>query len=59
MFSAPYDQLLNSNLRSLTATEPETDAFIQLCALYPITHDYVELMNVITNQSQMSSALAD
>ncbi len=33
MFSAPYDQLLNSNLHSLAATEPETDAFIQLCAL--------------------------
>ncbi len=32
-FSASYHQLLNSNLRSLAGTEPETDAFIQLCTL--------------------------
>ncbi len=32
-FSASYHQLLNSNLRSLAAAEPEEDVFLQHCVL--------------------------
>ncbi len=40
-FSASYHQLLNSNLRSLDGAEPETGAFIQLCALFITNHTWV------------------
>ncbi len=52
IYKEKHHQLLNSNLRSLAGTEPETHTFLKHCALYPITYDSAELMNAMTNQKR-------
>ncbi len=56
-FSAAQHRLLNSNLRSLAGAEPDIDVFLQHCALQPITHDSVELMNAVANQRRSDESL--
>ncbi len=58
-FSASYHQLLNSNLRSMIAAEPETDAFYST-AHYNQSHTILlSLWMQLANQRSSESSLKD